>query len=487
MKFQVFQNGNPAYNFKLCGAYVFGTDGVAIRRVRVDFRNGLIECKKQQQGAGGLAILWPVRGFGHLLLPTTCLPEKSRPYNLNVEIARAKLMQIVNKREDWSLLNDLTEVSGQAQELFIQALQNLSSPSAASTLADESLEKAVVFSEKLAVKQAESFFNAKSTSHGFSRGCLGCRVEPQRVFEERYVDKLMEMFGYVSLPTRWADIEPEKDKYDFSLIDSCIQTLSKRKLAICAGPLLCFSPDCLPAWLINEKPDFEKIRERAYQFVVKMVSRYADRIRSWIVISSLNMLNHFAFNFEQMLEVTRSANMAVKSVSNRVLKIVEIGNPWGEYYSTLPSSMPPVVYIDMLMQSGIAFDAFGLQLQFGRNQSGMHIRDMMEISATLDKFALLGKALYITGVEVPSANDDTEDGKLAGEWHGPWSESLQGEWLEQLYKIALSKPFVDSVVYSNLVDHPGSTIPSSGLLTSKFEPKKSFIVLKKLHDAIFNR
>jgi GH35 family endo-1,4-beta-xylanase len=471
----------------LCGAYVFGTDGVAIRRVQVDFRNGLIECKKPNQETSGLALLWPVRGFGRLLLPTTTLPEKNRPYNLNVEITRAKLMQIVNKREDWSILNDLGEASGGAQELFIQAIQNLSSPSAASILADESLEKAIVLSEKLAVKQAESFFNAKSTSHGFSRGCLGCRIEPLKVFEERYVDRLMEMFGYVSLPIRWADIEPEKDKYDFSLIDSCIQVLNKKKLAICAGPLLCFSQDCLPGWLMDEKPDFEEVRERAYQFVVKMVSRYADRIRSWIVISSLNMLNHFSFNFEQILEMTRSANMAVKSVSNRVLKIVEIGNPWGEYYSTEPNSMPPIVYIDMLMQSGIAFDAFGLQLRFGKNQSGMHIRDMMEISAVLDKFALSGKALYVTGVEVPSAKDNTEDGELAGEWHGPWNESLQGQWLEQLYKIALSKPFVDSVVYSNLVDNAGSAIPNSGLLTSKFEPKKSFIVLKKLREAIFNR
>jgi GH35 family endo-1,4-beta-xylanase len=487
VKFQVFQNGNPAYNFKLCGEYVFGSDGIAIRRVHVDLRNGLIECKKPHKETSGLALLWPVSRFGSLLLPTTALPERDRPYNLNVEITRAKLMQIVNKREDWSILDDPGGTSKEAQELFVQAVQNLSSPSAAAKLADQSLEKAMPFSEKLAIKQAESFFNAKSTSHGFSRGCLGCRLEPARIFEERYVDELMELFGYASVPIRWADIEHEKGKYDFSLIDSCIQVLSKRKLAICAGPLLCFSADSLPEWLMDEKPDFEVVREKAYQFVVKMVSRYADRIRSWIVLSSLNMHNYFAFNFEQTLEMTRAANMAVKSVSNRVLKIVEIGNIWGEYYSTESNSMPPVVYIDMLLQGGIAFDAFGLQLQFGRNKSGMHLRDMMEISAVLDKFALLGKALYITGVEVPSVKDDTEDGQLAGEWHGPWNENLQAQWLEQFYKIALSKPFVDSVVYSNLVDDNSNVIPSSGLLTRKFEPKESFTILKKLHEMIFNR
>jgi GH35 family endo-1,4-beta-xylanase len=487
VKFQIFQNGNPAYNFRLCGEYVFGNDGIALRRVRLDLKNGIIDCKKQQKETSGLALLWPVNGFGRLVLPTTVLPERGKPYNLNVEIARAKLMQIVNKREDWSILDDLGGMSKEAQELFVQAVQNLSSPSAASKLADQSLEKAMAFSERLAVKQAESFFNAKSSSHGFSRGCLGCRLEPARIFEEKYVDELMELFGYVSVPIRWADVEPEKDKYDFSLIDSCIQVLSRRKLAICAGPLLCFSADSLPEWLMDGKHDFDFVRERAYQFVLKMVSRYADRIRSWIVISSLNLHNHFAFNFDQVLEMTRSATMAVKSVSNRVLKIIEISNIWGEYYATEPNAMPPVVYIDMLLQSGIAFDAFGLQLQFGRNKSGMHVRDMMTISAVLDKFALLGRALYITGVEIPSVKDESDDGQLAGEWHGPWNESLQAQWIEELYKIALSKPFVDSVVYSNLVDDSSNVIPNSGLMTRKFEPKKSLITLKKLHETIFLR
>ncbi len=487
MKFQVFQNGNPAYNFKLCGAYVFGNDGSAIRRVSIENKNAMVECKKAHKETSGLALLWPVKNFGQLLLPTTILPERTKPYNLNVEIARAKLMQIVNKREDWSILNDLGGLSKEAQDLFIQAIQNLSSPSTAAVLADQALEKAMVFAEKLAIKQAETFFNAKSASHGFSRGCLGCKVEQEKVFEQNYLDKIMELFGYVSLPIRWADIEPEKDKFDFSKMDACIQVLSKRKLAVCAGPLLCFTKDCLPQWLMDEKKDFEKIRERAYLYVSKIVARYADKIRSWNVISSMNMYNHFGFNFEQILEMTRSSVTAVKSVSSRLLKIVEIGNIWGEYYASESDTMPPIVYIDMLLQSGIAFDAFGLRLQFGANKNGMHVRDMMEISSILDKFALLGRALYITDVQVPSKKGGSADEQLAGEWHGPWSEELQGLWLEEFYKIALSKPFIDSVVYSTFIDNGDSSIANSGLLKENSEPKKSFIVMKKMHDVIFYR
>jgi len=144
--------------------------------------------------------------------------------------------------------------------------------------------------------------------------------------------------------------------------------------------------------------------------------------------------------------------------------------------------------MDMVVQSGINFDAFGLVMRFGKNQSGMHIRDMMQISAILDYVGPVAKPLYITGVEVPSQNEDgLYSGKVAGIWHQEWDQSRQAQWIEQFYKIALSKPFVDVVTYSALADTKNSTIANSGLLTSQLETKKSFRALKKLHDTIFSR
>ena len=107
MRFQVFKNGKVVDKFTLCGAYLFGTDGIAIHRTQITFKGGFIECKKPNLETAGLALLWPVDGFGRVLLPTTCLPERDAPYNLNVEVARAKLMQIVNKREDWSFFDSV--------------------------------------------------------------------------------------------------------------------------------------------------------------------------------------------------------------------------------------------------------------------------------------------------------------------------------------------------------------------------------------------
>ena len=60
-----------------------------------------------------------------------------------------------------------------------------------------------------------------------------------------------------------------------------------------------------------------------------------------------------------------------------------------------------------------------------------------------------------------------------------------GTRIEEFYRVAFSKPFIDTVTYSNLADTDDSTISNSGLLTRQLEPKKSFGMLKKLREAIF--
>ena len=492
MRFQVFKNSKVVDKFTLSGAYLFGTDGIAIRRARIKFNEGFIECVKPNMATSGLALLWEIEGFGKILLPTTCLPERERPYILNVEIARAKLMRVINKREDWSLFDDIKELEGiskEAQSFLTQAIQNISNPRLASKFADESLKRSIIFSEKLTAKHADMYFKARGKNRGFGRGCLGCQIDPELISDPAYLKKVEELFGSVTIPVNWRDIESRKGYYDFSVIEKCLNVLGKRRLSINAGPLLCFSKEYLPQWLLDSKMDFEKIREAGYKFILNIVERYCSSIRGWRVISGLNVFNHFGFNFENVLEMTRAANMAVKASGNsRTLKIIEICNPWGEYYSTTSETIPPLVYIDMVVQSGINFDGFGLQMHFGKNQTGMHVKDMLQISSVLDYFGPIAKPLYITEVEVPSKGGDGEfDSNVAGLWHGKCDQKTQSQWIAQFYKIALSKPFVDTVTYANLADSESSEIANSGLLTSRLEPKESFKTLKKFSELIFSR
>ena len=144
--------------------------------------------------------------------------------------------------------------------------------------------------------------------------------------------------------------------------------------------------------------------------------------------------------------------------------------------------------MDMVIQSGINFDAFGLAMRFGRDESGMHIRDMMQISSILDSFVPISRPMYITNVEVPGRNvPGPWAAENAGAWHNLWDQAGQSEWLDQFYRIALSKSCFDGVIYSSFADVKESPLPESGLLTVELSSKEAYATLKKYHDRIFGR
>lgn len=492
MKFQVFKNGEPAEDFNLTAAYMFGADTIPLREsVKIKCNKGIIDCNKKGLDTAGLVILWEVEGCGKMLLPTTRLPERKEPYNLNLELARARLMQITLKREDWSMFEETSElaVNGhEAQRLFIEALKAIKDAKKCSRLADEALKMAIECSETLALKYSEPILGTRCKNKTLGRHSLGCQVDVKRMDEENYRKRLFEMFGFVSLPISWAQIEPVAGEYDFFAVDRCIEMLTEKRVAICAGPLLCFSQKQLPVWLINKKWEFERIRDAAYKFVSEVVGRYENKVHAWRVISGMHALNCFDFNYEQIIDMTRTACLAAKSSNTKSRKMVEIVQPWGEYYATSKEAVPPLVYLDTVMQSNISFDSFALQLDLGANKPGMHIRDMMQLSSRLDCFGQLAKPLHITGVSVPgTAGTGDTDPELAGLWKKAWSPEIQSKWIEDFYKIVLGKPFIHSVTYTQLADSADMLVPGAGLLTETLKPKKAFVSIAKLQKFILKR
>ena len=491
MKFQVFKDGKIAKDFVPVGVTLFGADRIPFRSSKyITFKDGVIDCKTRGSEPAGLSLLWPVEGFGNIMLYTTRLQEREQPYILNVEIVRGKLMEIATKREDWAIFDQTSQLAGQAEELqklFIEMLENTNDPGKASVLADKCLNKAMLYAEQLASKYASVLFEARLRSRGFARSSLGCKIDPARLSEKSYLKGAFELFAHISLPISWAKIEKEKGEYDFTELDQSMSVLGRKRLLLCAGPLLNFSAEGLPAWM-KGKHDFETIREASYEFVSKVVTRYAKYVHMWKVISGLNAQNVFKFSFERVLEITRTACLAAREADNRSVKMIDIICPWGEYYAYDSDTIPPLVYIDMVTQAGINYDALGVQVLFGKNEPGMHVRDMMQVSAMLDRFMPLPKQIHITSFSVPDTNTaKLQTEKTAGVWHKPWNQEVQSKWVEEFCKIAFSKPFINTVTYSALADGDEKAISGAGLLTDELEPKKAFMSLAKLQRQILQK
>src|SRR5262245_2003837 len=86
--FTVNRNGHSAPPVSLAGSYVVGSDSVPLR-AELEMRDDHTLCAKRADGPAGVALLWPVHGCGSIFLETSRLTERSRPYNLPLEFARA--------------------------------------------------------------------------------------------------------------------------------------------------------------------------------------------------------------------------------------------------------------------------------------------------------------------------------------------------------------------------------------------------------------
>ncbi|NNF44297.1 MAG: hypothetical protein HKN62_14890, partial [Phycisphaerales bacterium] len=70
----------------------------------------------------------------------------------------------------------------------------------------------------------------------------------------------------------------------------------------------------------------------------------------------------------------------------------------------------------------------------------------------------------------PSAPVDPD----AGWWHAPWSPELQARWVGRMFAIAMSKPFVESVFWTELYDHDDAALPRAGLISADGKAKAAF-------------
>jgi hypothetical protein len=494
LRFAAYIDGKPASSLNIGGAYMVGSDGVPLR-ADLTFSNGQIHCEKRAQGPAGLALLWNVEGFGQIMLETTRLPDEDRTYNLNVELARCRLMRIAQKREEWGMfeLNDSKDLEAEltrSRDLFIESLKE-EEPGKASTLADNSLRISCEAGEKLSLHHADIFLARRQQSASFGRRMFGCSVDLLSL-NEAYRRRLLEGFDFLTVPIVWRRIEPKEQEFNWAQLDAWIEWLTKNRVPLKAAPLVAFNEGNIPDWLYIWEHDFETVRDLVYEHINRLAERYGNYVHSWEVISAIHADNCFNFNFEQLMELTRMAATLTKQLSPRSTTVVNLTAPWGEYYARNQRTIPPMLYADMAVQSGINFDAFGLQFYFGVPQDGMYVRDLMQISSMIDRFAVLGKPLHITAVQVPSATAvdqwDAWSGSLpveaGGYWHDAWSEDLQARWLRDFIRIALSKPFVDSISWRDLADYEGHFLPHGGLLNRDLTPKKAYAELVRIRRSL---
>jgi len=499
LTFRVLIDGKSPAALDLDAMYLTSQEGQPIRaRLQYAAETGLLFCDRRSQGLGSLNIPWPVRTGACVMLRTALLPDREEPYLLTLELARGRIADVWRKRDEWGYMyggpSEAVEKGlREVKRLLAQAQTVQDSARVSGDLAEEALARAVALGEQLALEDAGHGLSLRRRRGELGRVDVGCHWEVSDR-HERAQQRFGAAFNCATVPLVWRAIEPREHEYEWKWHDDWIQWLEAKGVAICGGSLVRFTPAHLPDWIYVWENDFETVRDLVFDHIEQCVRRYRGRVDSWEAATGLHVENCLGFSLDRLIEVTRVCCHAVKRTDAAAQVVLDLVQPWGEYYALNQHSIWPYHYAEMCINAGAVFDAVGLQVLLGAAAPGCHVRDLMEISDLLDRFGALGKPLHLTAVGVPSGGAADPAAALGGAahkpgaggaWNKPWDETVQAEWLAGFYRVAVSKPFVHAVSWRDFADHQPHELPHGGLLRKDLHPKIAYQRLMALRQEIW--
>ena len=208
-----------------------GSDSVPIRR-EFSYANGEIVCRKRASGPAALTLMWESKNFGNLMLETTRLPEREEPYILNLELARGRVMRLMQKREEWGLFDipeaaTINEKALEARDLLLEAITAQQDPAKASEFGDKCLQLVLPVSEQAALAAWDLLLQRRIATRNFPHGAFGVRVE-HAITSEAYRRALLPNADFVRMPMWWKLIEPQEQQYSWQAIDEWMEFLRAR-------------------------------------------------------------------------------------------------------------------------------------------------------------------------------------------------------------------------------------------------------------------
>ena len=485
ISFEIYRDGRRLEAFAPAHAVPVGPESTPVPG-QVKFADGRLTVSPEDDDPQplGVALEWDMGPAGCYTLETTRLPQRDEPYVLNVELLRHRLMRLLQKQEDWVLFDlhragkDWARTMDRLKNALAEALAKLPTPADAAAVADDALDDAVELSEELARLHADLLLARRKTLGSLPHNLIGCGMDPG-VRNARYRDTLAERFDFAHLPLTWRSACRADEEPDWSAADEAVAAARDRRLPIIAGPLIDFSRGELPDWLAVYEDDPDQVLEQAADFVRRATTRYKDKVGAWEVVGGLNLPSRVPTDFERLIEATQTVVGTAKRIVGAGAKVlVQVREPFGHYLGAGRGGVPALLYAELVSQSGVQCDGFSLSMLAGAGAAGGEVRDLFQISAMFDKFASLGKPLYVTSLGCPGEDDGGN-----GRFRRAWDVDVQAQWLARVWRVVLSKPYVECVAWPELGDE-AAALPDGGLLDDMLRPKMGLEAVGRLREEL---
>ncbi len=455
------------------------------------------------QNRFGINVRWNVEGFGYIYITADNggefyeLPPAGSAtiLNLNFELAKSRVLRNRRRLKEltqngWGPSRQVTGYQDIAENYFHDAKRKQGSHELCGKLSQQALYFAMLAGESMELDRARFDIRKNGYRPDFFIGCdaRGYYQMDQDLFLERFTG----LFNYATithylLSGYFQDFEPVEGRKQFDLRTAVLNTLKKYNITVEGRPLFWFYRTTTPDWLRNKK--YDDLLRYVENHTRTVISHYGDQMYAWEIVNELHdWANEVQLSPEQTVELTKLACDVARDTNPGVHRLINNCCPFAEYvqlkkWGELDAKYPqrtPHKFMRDLVDAGVDFTITGQQMYFP-------YRDLSDTILLVERFREFGRPVQLTEVGAPSG--PTRESLLSGAselpkepyiWRRPWDEELQADWLEGVYTLAYSRPWIEAANWYDFVD-PFSFIKNGGLLRSaKGEPKAAYNRLLKL-------
>ena len=352
-------------------------------------------------------------------------------------------------------------------------------------------------------------FNLKALSHALWAGEYAIVERARKVIAERsredkflfgcntfayggdtpYAHYFRDVLNFGTLPFYLGPLEKEEGKPNYERVDNILEWCERVGITPKGHPLWWGHEAGIPPWL--KGVSWQDAQRHCERVVGRSVERYRERIQIWDVINEAHdWANGLNLTQEQEVEITRLCCDTARAKNPDATIIVNNCCPFGEYAAdgrvhlgpVYDKVFTPLSYLDALMEAEVKFDVVGVQIYFPA-------RDMLSISKLLDEYARFGKPVHITELGVrcaedkpPTSQESEQLRRTRGDWHQPWCEKVQADWMEWFYTMVYARDEIEAITWWDFRDP--AFIKTSGFLYEDETPKEIYFRLRALREKL---
>lgn len=482
-------------------AYATDANGDPFKSAIQITQEGIVVPRSVADRPFALNAQWFVEGFGNVWLDAdnqgrmfTADDFNGRPLNLSVAFAETRVARNAATMARYQSAGSRfsPEVSHlQAMSADILASADGHSGEDAARIADQALLYALWAGEKIELEHARQEIARQQRTDTFYFGC-----ESRQYIWAKSVamtETFEHLFNYATVThyvydTWYPVFEPEPGNHKFGLKDDIVDWLTNAGITIEGRPLFWFHSWVMDDWL--KDMSYDELKNYVVKHASEVVGHYGDRINHYEVMNEYHdWANWYKHTPEQTVEITRLACETTRDANPNAIRIINNCCTWAEYaargsFESGEADRPlrsPRKFVQDLVEADVPFEVVGVQMYFPN-------RCIADMARMIDRFEAFGKPVQIT--EIGTSSGPTREDVMLGtmpvpkapyEWHRPWDEDLQADWLEQTYTMFYSRPWIEAVNWYDFADFR-TFIPNGGLIRVDGETKPSYHRLEKLQE-----